>query len=48
MRDYKNQTDYAEIGVEFDENGDIWIRPQKMWNEKIDNNTLRFTLVENT
>lgn len=24
MRDYKNQTDYAEIGLEFDETGDIW------------------------
>ena len=24
---------------------DIWVRPQKMWNEKIDKNgTLRFTL----
>lgn len=29
-------------------NGDIWVRPQKMWNDKIDNNTFRFTLVENT
>ncbi len=27
-------------------NGDIWTRPQKMWNEKIDDNTLRFTLIE--
>ncbi len=28
-------------------NGDIWIRPKKMWNEKIDSNTLRFTLLDN-
>ena len=28
-------------------NGDIWTRPKSMWNEKIDNNTLRFTLAEN-
>ena len=28
-------------------NGDIWIRPKKMWNEKIDSNTLRFTLMDN-
>ena len=28
-------------------NGDVWIRPKKMWNEKIDSNTLRFTLMDN-
>ena len=27
-------------------NGDIWTRPQKMKNKKIDDNTLRFTLIE--
>lgn len=27
-------------------NGDVWVRPRPMWNEKIDDNTLRFTLVE--
>ncbi len=27
-------------------NGDVWVRPRSMWNEKIDDNTLRFTLVE--
>lgn len=28
-------------------NGDVWVRPAKMWNEVIDNRgTLRFTLVE--
>ena len=27
------------------EKGDVWVRPQKMWNETIDNKgTLRFTL----
>lgn len=27
--------------------GEIWVRPQKMWNEIVDNNgTLRFTLQE--
>jgi len=26
--------------------GDVWVRPKKMWNEVIDNNsTLRFTLI---
>ena len=26
-------------------NNDIWVRPKKMWNEKVDKNgTLRFTL----
>ena len=24
MRDYKTETEYAEIGVEFDEHNDVW------------------------
>lgn len=28
------------------EKGDIWVRPKYMWNEKIDKNTLRFSLVD--
>ena len=26
--------------------GAVWIRPKNMWNDKIDENTLRFTLIE--
>lgn len=26
--------------------GEVWIRPKSMWNEVIDNNTLRFTLID--
>ena len=28
-------------------NKDVWVRPKSMWNEEINENTLRFTLVEN-
>lgn len=28
-------------------NKDVWVRPKNMWNEEINENTLRFTLVEN-
>lgn len=28
------------------ENGDIWVRPKYMWNEIINNNTIRFTLIK--
>ena len=29
------------------EHGDIWVRPKRMWLEKVDNNnTLRFNLIE--
>ena len=27
-------------------NGDIWTRPKSMWNDRIDDKTLRFTLID--
>ena len=27
-------------------NGEVWVRPKRMWNEVVEGDTLRFTLLE--
>ena len=41
-----SETEEDMIVYQSVKNGDIWVRPRKMWNEKIAPNILRFTLLD--
>lgn len=41
-----SETEEEMIVYQNIEKGDIWVRPKKMWNEKV-NNTFRFKLINN-
>ena len=41
-----SETEEDMIVYQSIKNGDVWIRPKKMWNEKITPDTLRFTLLQ--
>ena len=42
-----SETEEDMVVYQSTKNGDVWVRPKKMWNEKIESNTLRFTLMDN-
>lgn len=43
-----SETQESLVVYQSTSDGQVWIRPKKMWNEIVDDkNTLRFTLIEN-